>query len=138
MAEKMYCAVKALIEECGRFLFIEYGPPLLDGVLDLPGGRVEKGEDPLDALVREVKEETSFDVLVGKPVGVYWLIRENDGDQVNAMLFECKAKTISAPANTSPDPIKAFHWLTLDEALGKNFGKKTTLKKLLSSYSSLR
>ncbi|MEA2092850.1 MAG: NUDIX domain-containing protein [Patescibacteria group bacterium] len=32
----------------------------------LPGGSVEKGEDNLSALVREIKEETNLEVEVGK------------------------------------------------------------------------
>jgi 8-oxo-dGTP diphosphatase len=36
-----------------------------------PGGRVEPGESPLDALRREVLEEAGLDVVVEELVGVY-------------------------------------------------------------------
>jgi 8-oxo-dGTP diphosphatase len=36
-----------------------------------PGGRVELGESPLDALKREVLEESGLDVVAGDLVGVY-------------------------------------------------------------------
>jgi len=36
-----------------------------------PGGRVEPGESPLDALKREVLEESALDVEAGELVGVY-------------------------------------------------------------------
>ena len=139
MAEKMYCAVKALLRRGGKFLFVEYGSQPLDGVFDLPGGRIEKGEEPLGALAREVREETGFKVSVEKPVGIYWFIREGDGDQVTAFVFECSCEEAGTPFNTSEDPIKAFHWLTLQEVSQKNLGAKSTLKKLLNDYSeSLR
>ena len=36
-----------------------------------PGGRVELGESPLDALKREVLEESGLDVVADELVGVY-------------------------------------------------------------------
>jgi 8-oxo-dGTP diphosphatase len=36
-----------------------------------PGGRLEPGESPLDALKREVLEEAGLDVVVDELVGVY-------------------------------------------------------------------
>ncbi len=37
----------------------------------LPGGRMESGESPIEALVREVREETGYHVEVGDLIGVY-------------------------------------------------------------------
>ncbi|MFN2108804.1 MAG: NUDIX hydrolase, partial [Anaerolineae bacterium] len=37
----------------------------------LPGGGMESGELPTHAVIREVKEETGLDVIVGRLVGVY-------------------------------------------------------------------
>jgi ADP-ribose pyrophosphatase YjhB (NUDIX family) len=36
-----------------------------------PGGRVEPGESPLDALKREVLEESGLDVAIDELIGVY-------------------------------------------------------------------
>lgn len=36
----------------------------------MPGGGLEHGEDPLDAVVREVAEETGYDVAVQRLLGV--------------------------------------------------------------------
>ncbi len=36
----------------------------------LPGGGIDPGEDPLDAVVREVAEETGYDVVVEELLGI--------------------------------------------------------------------
>ncbi|HEX8035977.1 MAG TPA: NUDIX hydrolase [Ktedonobacterales bacterium] len=37
----------------------------------LPGGRMETGESPIEALIREVREETGYHVKIGDLIGVY-------------------------------------------------------------------
>ena len=51
-----------------------------------PGGRVESGESPISALVREVREETGFDVVPKGLIGVYSKPFEDD----LVLCFECE------------------------------------------------
>ncbi len=53
-------AVRGIIFIDGKLLMIENN----FGEAKLPGGGIESGEDDSEALVREVKEETGYDVLV--------------------------------------------------------------------------
>ncbi|ANS80384.1 putative mutT-like protein [Serinicoccus hydrothermalis] len=47
-------------------------PPRLAGGWEFPGGKVEEGEDPAHAAVREAQEELGVRVLLGGRVGGEW------------------------------------------------------------------
>src|SRR3954451_6183809 len=47
----------------------------------LPGGGLEHGEDPRDAVVREVHEETGLDVVIGETARVYSYHQKNSWRQ---------------------------------------------------------
>jgi len=53
-------------------IFVQRRPPegLLGGMWEFPGGKVEAGETPAEALRREMREETGWNVAVGAPVAV--------------------------------------------------------------------
>ncbi len=63
-------AAYAVCIEDGQVLLARYAPA--DGADNwtLPGGRVEHGEDPFDAVIREVAEETGCDAVVERLLGV--------------------------------------------------------------------
>lgn len=62
-------AAYAVIERRGKILLTHWRRGHLHG-WTLPGGGLESGEDPRDAVVREVMEETGLDARVGKLLGV--------------------------------------------------------------------
>ena len=75
-------AVGAVILDGDRVLLIQRGHEPLRGEWSLPGGAVEIGETLEAAVAREVREETSLDVVVGPVVEVLDSIRRDAGGRV--------------------------------------------------------
>ncbi|MCQ4209518.1 NUDIX hydrolase [Streptomyces longispororuber] len=63
-------AAYAVCMEDGRVLLARHVSPTGKSTWTLPGGRVEHTEDPFDAVVREVAEETGCDAVVERLLGV--------------------------------------------------------------------
>jgi ADP-ribose pyrophosphatase YjhB (NUDIX family) len=63
-------AAYAVCIEDERVLLARYAPPKGETHWTLPGGRVEHAEDPFDAVIREVAEETGCDAVVERLLGV--------------------------------------------------------------------
>jgi 8-oxo-dGTP diphosphatase len=58
--DRPFLAVSAAILRDGKVLVVQRARPPAGGLFSLPGGVVEAGETLLEALVREVREETSL------------------------------------------------------------------------------
>jgi 8-oxo-dGTP diphosphatase len=63
------CVGAVVHDAAGRLLLIRRGHEPSRGLWSLPGGRVEAGETPAEAIEREVCEETGLRVRAGRPVG---------------------------------------------------------------------
>jgi 8-oxo-dGTP diphosphatase len=89
---------------------------------NLPGGGIESGELPTEAVVRETREETGLDIVIERLVGVYGKKdRDNlvfaftcyvvggqlstTGEADESRYFEVNA----IPLNTSPKQIERIH-----------------------------
>lgn len=87
------CVAAVLRDESGNILLVRH-PESREW--DLPGGSMEPGESPADAVVREAAEETGFVVEPVRIAGVFggtpeFLITYPHGDQCEAttIVFEC-------------------------------------------------
>lgn len=63
-------AAYAVCIEGGRVLLARHVSPEGESTWTLPGGGVEHAEDPFDAVIREVAEETGCDAVVERLLGV--------------------------------------------------------------------
>ena len=69
MTERIPCVGALVRDGAGRLLVVLRGRPPAEGTWSLPGGRIEPGESPEAACVREIAEETGLDVAVVRRVG---------------------------------------------------------------------
>ena len=67
-----------------EFLTLERGPGRGEGVHYLPGGIVERGEDPLDAAVRETEEESGLVVRDARILRVWTWPTPEGWDTIHA------------------------------------------------------
>jgi len=127
-------AMKALIVRDGKFLALELEIGRKK-IWDLPGGKVEDGEEPMATLLREVKEETALTVEVEKPIGVYWFNRVSDGNLAVCTVFKCNAAvdaTVILP-HKSNENIASSKWISKDEFLSSSFEAPESLKELVKN-----
>lgn len=64
--------IAAVDDERGIYLVEQYRYPFGELTLEVAAGRLEPGEDPLDAAVRELSEETGLTAKDMKKVGVFY------------------------------------------------------------------
>jgi len=81
--------VGAVIIEEGKILCAQRGKNMsLPLLWEFPGGKIEKGESPNEALQREIKEEMLCEIEIGDQVE--HTVYEYDFGIVNLTTFECK------------------------------------------------
>ncbi len=129
--------VAAIIERQGRFLFVEE-PDKVTGrpVLNQPAGHVDPGESVLEAVRREVREETGLAFTPRDIVGLYPLKAANGRDYFRI----CFTGTVPAEAEAIPeDPdILRCHWLAREELAARPLRSGWVLRCLDDALSGRR
>lgn len=95
---------------------------------DLPGGTLNAGEHPIDALKREVKEELNVDIEVHEPVAVDHFIKRASGKQT----------VVAAFRTTLTDPNATIHFADKEIAEVRWIGKEDLASiELFSQYHAI-
>ena len=109
--KKFMIAVDAVIIRNGEIFLVKRNNEPHRGKWALPGGRAGMDELLKEAVRREVKEETGFEVEVGNLVGVYDSIDRDPRGRNIAVAYLCEA---SGEAIESNDEIQETGWFPLD------------------------
>ncbi|MBN2067549.1 MAG: NUDIX hydrolase [Candidatus Diapherotrites archaeon] len=127
----VFAAIKALIVREGRFLALELEVGRKK-IWDLPGGKVEHGEDPIEALKREAWEEAGLKVEALEAVGVYYFMRLSDGAMVVNTVFRCDAGTQKPVLpHKENERIAQMKWFSKEEFMAKGVDAPKSLKELI-------
>lgn len=107
-------AVRCFLVKDSKVVVIKYkSGNIKEGYYDIPGGKIEKGETPEEAAIREMKEETGIKVKKLKSKGK--MIIEYPKRIFNLTIFfsaECEGEPQEFEENTS-------EWIDIEELLKK-------------------
>ena len=111
-SEPTACAV--CVDDKGRVLLARRAGEIYNGRWDLPGGFLGEGEHPLDALRREVKEETGLDVEPTEFVGVWMDTYSEDDSGPSTLNLYWGARVLGGELDAQDD-ISEARWFDPDE-----------------------
>ena len=110
-------ASKAFIVNDGKLLVIKRSThnAIKPHIWEIPGGRLEPGEDPREGLKRETMEEAGIDIDILHPLNVKHFVRD-DGQIITMLIFLCKALQDNI---TLSKEHTAFDWLPIESCKEK-------------------
>ncbi|MBT3304449.1 NUDIX domain-containing protein [Candidatus Woesearchaeota archaeon] len=113
-------ATKAIIFKEEKVLLITKSDKedINPNTVDIPGGRLEFGETPEDALRREVKEETGIEIEIIKPSHCWTLIKKEKEFQLVGVTFYCK---FLSGIETLSEEHTEFKWIDPEQILKEDF-----------------
>lgn len=106
--------VAVVLDDQGRVLLIEKTD---NGLWALPGGGHEPGETIGDTVVREVKEETGYDVEVTRVVGLYTNpphVMAYDDGEVRQQFSICFSARLTGGSPATSSESRRVDWIAPD------------------------
>ena len=112
--KKSIAVVAAIIEDGGKILCVQRGPhrlPYINGKWEFPGGKIELGETPESALIREIQEELHLPVRVDS----HLITVEHDYPDfhISMAAYRCTAATTDPLVDLTEHV--AYYWLAISD-----------------------
>lgn len=109
VGKKTIRVVAAVVEREGRYLITQRrDQAVLSNLWEFPGGKVEPGEQDIDALNRELRERLDAEAHIGRKLGEK--VHEYDGYRVALALYQ--ATLVEVPGRPlHAKRVKDFRWV---------------------------
>ena len=133
-APTLFVALKAFIVRDGKVLILRESGSYVDstqtGKFDVPGGRLNPGENFADGLKREVKEEAGLDVEFGIPfhMGEWRPTVRGEEWHIVATFVRCESPSGDVTLGTDHD---AFEWIEPSRA-----GEYPLARNILEAFAA--
>lgn len=106
-----------VVDDAGRLLLARRAREPDAGLWDTPGGFLDEGEHPFDALRRELLEETGLVVEVGAFVGAHMDVYGDTEDAKTVLNLVWEAR-VARGEERPADDVSELRWFGLDELPG--------------------
>lgn len=118
MTKKFGIAVKAIIKKDGKYLvlFKSENEDINPNEIDIPGGRIEFGENAEDCLIREIQEEVNLGIEIEKPSKVWHIMK----DDLHLVGITFLANYLSGEIKLSGEHNK-YKWLSKNQIINSNY-----------------
>jgi 8-oxo-dGTP diphosphatase len=104
-------AVGAVLVDHDRLLLVRRGRPPAQGLWSVPGGRVEHGETLVEAVVRELREETGLEGVCGPLID--WA--EHFEGEFHSIVFDFEVTLVGEDDPVHGDDAVDARWVDLPD-----------------------
>lgn len=120
---------KALIVKGGKVLITRDSR---DKVFELPGGRLDKDEEPMAGMLREIKEELGVEAKVNRILNINKVYHGRDNEDMIAVYYVLSLADKEPKFNVDPIEVEEMQWV--DEVSYKTYKFFPEYKEALKHY----
>lgn len=130
----------AIIEKGGKILLVRETKETAKGKWSHPAGWVDLGENPIETVKREVKEETGLDFTPTHILGVYSLFKKELKEKFNITPHPIKIIFVGNISNEKTnelhDDVSETKWFSPEEIdrMDKDTLRDLDIKKMVKDY----